>query len=284
MLPSYSSKNYPVSQEVRASWRPASRVLYTSHMRVAIHHHFWPFVRRRFLVIAIVGVLTSATVFGIQWHTASVEASIVSRQQELSTRLAQLDEEIKTILARKAEEARLKKAEEARLTAEAIAASPTIAPQTIDSTTCNVSGQRTDASRVTVLVNKKHCIQPLDYYPADLVTVYGATISAKAAADFTALFDAATAAGQGLSATSSYRSYATQVNTYNYWVTVSGVAGADQYSARPGYSEHQTGFAVDFATASGSCSLDCFGTTTQYQWLQANAAIYGFIQRYYAGQ
>ena len=57
--------------------------------------------------------------------------------------------------------------------------------------------------------------------------------------------------------------------------------GADTYSARPGYSEHQTGLAFD--VAAGSCVLDCFGTTSQYQWLQANAADYGFIQRYYAG-
>ena len=66
-------------------------------------------------------------------------------------------------------------------------------------------------------------------------------------------------------------------------MSVSGAAGADTYSARPGYSEHQTGFAVDVANATGTCSLDCFGTTSQYAWLQQHAADYGFIQRYYAG-
>ena len=35
--------------------------------------------------------------------------------------------------------------------------------------------------------------------------------------------------------------------------------------------------------AANGCVLDCFGATSQYQWLQAHAAEYGFIQRYYAG-
>lgn len=64
-------------------------------------------------------------------------------------------------------------------------------------------------------------------------------------------------------------------------MSVSGVAGADTYSARAGYSEHQTGLVIDIA--GGSCVLDCFGSTSQYQWMQQHAAEYGFIQRYYAG-
>ena len=71
------------------------------------------------------------------------------------------------------------------------------------------------------------------------------------------------------------------MSTYAYWVSVSGASGADTYSARPGYSEHQTGYAFD--VAAGGCALDCFGTTSQYQWMQQHAAEYGFIQRYYAG-
>lgn len=58
-------------------------------------------------------------------------------------------------------------------------------------------------------------------------------------------------------------------------------AGADTYSARPGYSEHQTGLAFD--VAANGCTLNCFGSTSQYQWFQQNAADYGFIQRYYSG-
>ena len=146
---------------------------------------------------------------------------------------------------------------------------------------CNQTGKHSDPVSVTVVVNKKHCMQPMNFTPTDLTQVYGATISAKAAPQFKALYEAAAAAGQGFNVTSSYRSYGNQVSTYQYWVGQSGQAVADTYSARPGYSEHQTGLAVDLAA--GGCALDCFGSTSQYQWLLQHAAEYGFIQRYYAG-
>lgn len=242
------------------------------------------FIRRHWIVLITIIGLTLASWATIDWFTRTIETGIAQQQAENTAQIEALDKQIAEIEARKAEEARLKKLAEAKAAAEEVIKNPSTAVDTIDPASCNVSGQRTDATSIGVLVNKKHCIQPLNYAPADLVTLYGATISAKAADDFTALYQAAQAAGQGISVTSSYRSYNTQVSTYNYWVSISGADGADEYSARPGYSEHQTGFAIDFANATGSCSLDCFGTTSQYAWLQDNAATYGFIQRYYAGK
>lgn len=171
--------------------------------------------------------------------------------------------------------------EAAELAAQLAASGSDAGSTTIDSTSCTSSTQYADPSQANVIVNKKHCIQPLGYAPADLVTVNGATLSAKAANAYVQLYEAAAAAGQGFYVTSSYRSYTDQVATYNYWVSISGQAGADTYSARPGYSEHQTGFAFD--VAANGCALDCFGSTSQYQWLKEHAAEYGFIQRYYAG-
>lgn len=138
---------------------------------------------------------------------------------------------------------------------------------------------RRDPSNIGVIVNKKHPIEPVSYEPQDLVTSKGATLSKKAITDFRRMYDDAAAAGQPFYVTSSYRSYQTQVSTYGHWVSVSGQKKADTYSARPGYSEHQTGFVIDVAAA--GCTLDCFGSTSQYRWLQDNAAEYGFIQRYY---
>jgi zinc D-Ala-D-Ala carboxypeptidase len=136
--------------------------------------------------------------------------------------------------------------------------------------------------RLPVLSTLQHAIiQPLTFIPPDLVTSNGATLSAKAIDAYNQLYAAAAAAGQSFYVTSSYRSYTDQVTTYNYWVGVSGQAGADTYSARPGYSEHQTGLVFD--VAANGCALDCFGSTSQYQWFQQNAADFGFIQRYYAG-
>jgi len=51
-------------------------------------------------------------------------------------------------------------------------------------------------------------------------------------------------------------------------------------SAAPGYSEHHSGRAIDLTTP-GSKPLDeAFGETKAYQWLKANAGIYGFKESY----
>lgn len=153
--------------------------------------------------------------------------------------------------------------------------------------TCNAASTHNNPNNIDILVNKKHCLQPLAFAPSDLVSVEGSfLLSAKAAPSFNAMSAAAAAAGQGFQITSSYRSYSTQVTTYKYWVSISGQAGADTYSARPGYSEHQTGLAVDLqANLNGkTCALSCFLNTSQYTWLQTHAADYGFIQRYPTGQ
>lgn len=184
-----------------------------------------------------------------------------------------------------------KQAEEAKKEAEKEAAPAsestenTTKPSTqpaATSTGCGFSGPHSDPTQPDVIVNKKHCLTPLSYYPPDLQTVYGATLSAKAAGAFSALYSAAEAAGVGFQTSSSFRSYDNQVSTYNYWVQVGGsIAAADTGSARPGFSEHQTGYAADLAV--GGCNLDCFTGTAQYQWLQAHAAEYGFIERYPSG-
>ena len=44
---------------------------------------------------------------------------------------------------------------------------------------------------------------------------------------------------------SGYRSYEYQEQLYNNYVAREGKEAADTYSARPGYSEHQTGLAFD---------------------------------------
>lgn len=149
------------------------------------------------------------------------------------------------------------------------------------SSDCNTSSSHNDPTKIDVLVNKKHCIVPLTFAPTDLRTSNGATLADQASRAFDQLFAAAQLAGFTIGVTSSYRSYNDQVTTYNYWVGVSGRDGADTYSARPGYSEHQTGLALDVSES--GCSLSCFGSTSLYTWLQQNAAEYGFIQRYYSG-
>jgi D-alanyl-D-alanine carboxypeptidase len=106
-------------------------------------------------------------------------------------------------------------------------------------------------------------------------------VSSAMASSLEALFAAAENNGLHLLLSSGYRSYAYQVQVYGRIVQSQGQGSADEQSARPGYSEHQTGLAADIAPLSRKCDLQqCFAQTLEGQWLAANAYKYGFIIRY----
>ncbi len=129
------------------------------------------------------------------------------------------------------------------------------------------------------VVNKQRPLSPTNYAPADLVAVgNGQTMRKDAAAAFTSMLASAKQVGYNLSPESGYRSYATQTTVYNREIQSFGQAKADTESARPGYSEHQTGWAVDIGST--GCYEDCFGKTAAAQWLVTNAYKSGFILRY----
>lgn len=155
---------------------------------------------------------------------------------------------------------------------------PDVKPSTAP---CDTPNAHSDPSRIDVVINKKHCLSPRSFAPSDLITVNGATLTTEAARAYERMSMAAAAAGLPLRVTSSYRSYQNQVSTYNYWVAQNGAAAADTVSARPGYSEHQTGLALDLAA--DGCALECFARSAQSTWMLAHAAEYGFINRYPAG-
>lgn len=139
------------------------------------------------------------------------------------------------------------------------------------------------ADSLTVVVNKKHRL-PSDYVP-NLVSVAGGQMRPEAASALQNLMNDASSEGASMVIVSSYRSYQTQVSTYQYWVDTQGQAQADRESARPGHSEHQTGLAVDLGNPDGSCRLlACFGDGAAGQWLANNAHKYGFIIRYPNGK
>ena len=142
----------------------------------------------------------------------------------------------------------------------------------------------TDPASIWVVVNKQHPLTPISFVSNDLITTVGATISAKAQADFEAMNNAALAQGVNFSIVSSYLSYGSQSAIYNNYVASYGQAETDTFSARAGYSEHQTGLAIDFGSSTeATCNLDnCFGSTVEGQWLATHANDYGFILRYTA--
>lgn len=81
---------------------------------------------------------------------------------------------------------------------------------------------------------------------------------------------------------SPYRSYNTQKYLYNNYGLKDGYTLADTYSARPGFSEHQTGYAID--VTSKSTNFSNFEYSSEYKWLEDNAYKYGFILRYPKGK
>ncbi|MEK6267569.1 MAG: M15 family metallopeptidase, partial [Planococcus sp. (in: firmicutes)] len=84
-----------------------------------------------------------------------------------------------------------------------------------------------------LLVNKKYGL-PSSYNP-------GVNKLAQKAVD--AMVVEAKKQGIQLTAFSTFRSYNRQKELYNNYVRQHGTAEANRFSAKPGYSEHQTGLA-----------------------------------------
>ena len=89
----------------------------------------------------------------------------------------------------------------------------------------------------------------------------------------------AAALGLNLWVQSGYRSYERQEYLYNNYVARDGKTAADTYSARPGHSEHQSGYAFDLNTIT-----DAFANTKEGKWVDDNAYKYGFVIRYPKGK
>ncbi|MGR0219080.1 M15 family metallopeptidase [Agromyces sp. ZXT2-6] len=135
-----------------------------------------------------------------------------------------------------------------------------------------------DPASIWVVVDKLRPLQPAEYEPADLVPVpvahtWEPLLRQEAADAVVAMFGAASQeAGLALASNSAYRSFGAQQNIY---------VGDDELTARPGFSEHQTGLAIDIGPESGVCALDvCLADTPEGQWLRDNAHRFGFIMRY----
>ncbi|MBO3662896.1 M15 family metallopeptidase [Microbacterium sp. NEAU-LLB] len=144
-----------------------------------------------------------------------------------------------------------------------------------------------DPSLPWVVVNKLRPLNPAQYAPSHVEVPPSHMVDGRLRADVIASFEqlvaAATEAGAGrMSLFSGYRSYDVQVDTYHSQVDARGQHGADALSARPGYSEHQLGLAVDVvACDDGGCgTIYEFGGTPQAQWVAENGWRFGWIVRY----
>lgn len=79
---------------------------------------------------------------------------------------------------------------------------------------------------------------------------------------------------------SGYRSYQYQTQLYNNYVNQHGEEAANTFSAKPGFSEHQTGLTFDLKDFNGQLVEDPITS----QWIKDNCAKYGFIVRYPEGK
>jgi D-alanyl-D-alanine carboxypeptidase len=249
--------------------------------RASAHH-------RRMLLYGALLLFTALCALFLAYSNWRMSADIKARETSQAALFVALDtqaaktKQAKIDAAKKAEAEAKANADEAEASREADAkANPSgtaSSSTTLTVAVCDV----TNPTSITVVVNKKHCFSPRTWEPSDLSLVGEYYMRDEAAQHMQAMIDAAAGTGMGFAVSSGYRSYDNQVSTYAYWVEVNGSrAEADKVSARPGYSEHQTGLVADLKA--GNCQLDCFGTSSAYQWLVAHAAEYGFIQRYPEG-
>ena len=118
-----------------------------------------------------------------------------------------------------------------------------------------------------ILIANKTYALPASYDPGEILPE---TQNA-----FNEMQQAAAEEGINLWICSGYRSYQTQVLTYQYWVDTDSRENADRYSARPGHSEHQTGLGIDLNSVD-----DSFADTEEARWIAEHCSEYGFILRY----
>ncbi len=146
----------------------------------------------------------------------------------------------------------------------------------------------TDAIKVNdysknVLANKHHYLgekytpKNLVVVPSEYTIVNSEVKNDKEAVDAAIkMIKAAKKESLNLLINSGYRSYKDQEDTYNTYKNLYGEEYCRKFVSLPGYSEHQTGYAFDFA--SGSSNI--FANSKEYQWMIQNSYKYGYIYRF----
>lgn len=150
-----------------------------------------------------------------------------------------------------------------------------------------------DDSDVTLLVNKFHSL-PEGYKPNDLVVlkehacVQGIDYSCQAVDQmelrkeaydaYLKFCEEAMKHDLEIRAIAGYRTYDYQKMLWDYNADIYGNEYADQYFARPGQSEHNTGLAIDI-TFNGH-NYNEIENADGYAWILENMHNYGFILRY----
>lgn len=150
-----------------------------------------------------------------------------------------------------------------------------------------------DPTDTLILVNKNNkapavpvtLVKP-DVQPTREAVSENIYMRPEAAAALEDLFEAAAQDGITLYATSGYRSYSTQKAIFERKLERMDEKQANASVAKPGYSEHQTGLAMDIEgeTTKGTGLTEAFGESPEGIWAAEHCAEYGFIIRYPKGK
>lgn len=143
------------------------------------------------------------------------------------------------------------------------------------------SEEETDATILSVFRNKTYGYKVKsgkEYLHTDAIDALNAMMD-----DFYA-----SSGSRDVMVNSAYRTKEDQQVAYDDYVKKGGVAYADAYVQKPGFSEHHTGYAVDFAIyeeyEDGKSAIWAFDGKGKYFWVNKNCTQYGYILRYSANK
>lgn len=145
--------------------------------------------------------------------------------------------------------------------------------------------KKSDTKKGELMLTNKFYSLDSSYDSTDMVSIsnqysFGSNqmVTEKTLDAFITMFNDAKKENLTLVINSSFRSYEDQEEIYDYYKKTKGEAYADSIAAHPGFSEHQTGMAIDIQTYGSTAAT--FEEFDEFKWLKENAHKYGFILRY----
>ena len=146
--------------------------------------------------------------------------------------------------------------------------------------------RETDTSKEELmLVNRMYGLDS-KYTPEDIITIpikyaySGIKIKNSILDSIISLIDAAKEEGYTFVVSYGYRTYKEQKKLYDSYANSYGKASADEYVARPGHSEYETGLSFDLEPYKDMSKVKNIKELEEYSWLRDNAHKYGFIFRF----
>lgn len=143
--------------------------------------------------------------------------------------------------------------------------------------------KETDISKNELMIVNRIYGLKKDYIPKDLVTISSQyaysnkKISKSILENIIALINEGKENGYTFVVSDGYRSYSEQEKLYNSYANSYGMSEADEFVARAGHSEYQTGLTIDLKPYNKV--IEDVNSSEEYLWLKENAHKYGFIFR-----